>query len=337
MTVFACARCAAVVTGPLREVALPAHAHQGADGLRYMPVLMEARTFAVDPEPSGRPCRPWAEVGPQEAAALGLYAPVRYVCSGPPGAVLMAPGDTRAVALIPGEVDGCCAAGGGPNLACTGCGSVVAALTDDCYLWQRVWLDPLAVRRIPGGDEDEPDEGDGWRVPALPPVEPGGWWSDRWEASAGIALASVLAASGGEPVALPAGLVTEMFGRTLARLLPAGPQARRLALAGPGLDPRPDARIVLVPRHPRTGEPWRPPDGAVPAPLDAEVWTYLAHPPPLSMPRLPPGVERDDPLPLRPHRLFEPQYRLAVHHLARMAAVREPWLRAIHDRLGGFR
>ncbi|MFJ9693823.1 hypothetical protein [Kitasatospora sp. NPDC101183] len=331
MTVFACARCGAVVTGPLREVALPAHAHQERDGHRYMPVLMEPRTFAVDPEPWGPPWRPWAGLGEAEAAALGVFAPVPYVSLAAPGAVLMAPGDTRGTVLLPEELDGCCAAGGGPNLACAGCGAVVGSQTDDCYAWQTVWLDAPAVRRL--ASTNAPEE-DSWPGPTEP-VEPDGWWSDRWRASAGIALAHLLAASEGEPVALPAGLVTEMFGRALARLLPAGPPVRRLALAGPGLDPGAGAgaEILLVPRHPRTGEPWRPPGGAAPVPLDAGVWAHLARPPARSTPRLPPGVERDDPLPLRPMRLFEPQYRLTVDRLARMPAVREPWLRAIHDTL----
>ncbi|MFI6154854.1 hypothetical protein ACIBCA_19430 [Kitasatospora sp. NPDC051170] len=125
---------------------------------------MEARTFAVDPEPSGWP---WETVGPEGAAAHQPYVP-----SGPPGAVLMAPGDTRNTALIPAAVDVCRPPG----------------------------------RRLAGS---------------------------HWPAR---------------------------------------------------VSPRARAR-------------------------------------------------RDDPLPLRPYGLFEPQYRLTAGRLARMPAVREPWLRGIHDRL----
>ncbi|MFJ2863411.1 hypothetical protein [Kitasatospora sp. NPDC087314] len=76
--------------------------------------------------------------------------------------------------------------------------------------------------------------------------------------------------------------------------------------------------------------------GAVAVPLDAEVWTYLAFPEPTQAVRLPEGVERDDPLPLRPPSLFEPDRALLRHRLARLPAVLQPWLRAIHDRLGGY-
>ncbi|WP_316525807.1 hypothetical protein [Kitasatospora brasiliensis] len=70
----------------------------------------------------------------------------------------------------------------------------------------------------------------------------------------------------------------------------------------------------------------------MPVPPAAEVWTYLALPELRAVGRLPAGVERDDPLPLRPPHLFEPDRRLLLHRLARLPAVREPWLRAIHDR-----
>ncbi|MET8628004.1 hypothetical protein ABZW30_30405 [Kitasatospora sp. NPDC004669] len=49
------------------------------------------------------------------------------------------------------------------------------------------------------------------------------------------------------------------------------------------------------------------------------------------------GEKRDDPLPLRPYRLFEPDRHLLPHRLARLPAVRRPWLRAIYDRLGDGR
>ncbi|MFJ4184656.1 hypothetical protein [Kitasatospora sp. NPDC089509] len=332
MAVFACAGCGAELTAPVTEVALPPHAHRHG-GDRYLPPLLEPGTFAVDPEPSERPWRPWAAVTAAEAAAQGVYAPVDGLWSGPGGAVLLAPGDTRGTVLLPGECEGCCAAAGGPNLACERCGRTVGSRIDDCYHWQKVWLHPGAVRRLPVEGPARP-AGDGWAVPPLPPVKPGGWWSDRWRAAVGTALAEVLAASGGEPVAVAPGLLTETFGRTLHRLLPAGPPARTLRLAGPGLAPVPPTDLALVPRHPWTGAAWQPPAGPVTVPLDAGVWAYLAFPPPRLTTRLPAGEERDDPLPPHPYRLFEPAPDLLLHRLARLPAVRRPWLRAIYDRLG---
>ncbi|MFG2559328.1 hypothetical protein [Streptomyces sp. NPDC048496] len=47
--------------------------------------------------------------------------------------------------------------------------------------------------------------------------------------------------------------------------------------------------------------------------------------------RLPAAVERDDPLPPRPWRQLMVVHRVFFHTLARLPAVRQPWLRAIHD------
>ncbi|MFF4036803.1 hypothetical protein [Streptomyces sp. NPDC001816] len=45
---------------------------------------------------------------------------------------------------------------------------------------------------------------------------------------------------------------------------------------------------------------------------------------------LPRGVERDDPLPLRPGWTFWPDRDLLLYTLARLPAVREPWLRRLY-------
>ncbi|WEH12521.1 hypothetical protein [Streptomyces sp. VNUA24] len=47
---------------------------------------------------------------------------------------------------------------------------------------------------------------------------------------------------------------------------------------------------------------------------------------------LPPGVERDDPLPPHPSYPFRPSREAFRYTLARTPAVREPWPRAIYDR-----
>ncbi|MFJ2577204.1 hypothetical protein [Kitasatospora aureofaciens] len=44
------------------------------------------------------------------------------------------------------------------------------------------------------------------------------------------------------------------------------------------------------------------------------------------------GVERDDPLPPHPKWPLRPVDDAFFHTLARLPAVRRPWLRAIHDR-----
>lgn len=92
-------------------------------------------------------------------------------------------------------------------------------------------------------------------------------------------------------------LTADTFGHTLDALLPPGPPAKEVVLAGPGL-PATDADIALVPPHPLTGKAWEPSG----VPLAAEVWLRLAfHHEELPVPAtggLPDGVLRDDPLPL---------------------------------------
>ncbi|MFJ3926360.1 hypothetical protein [Streptomyces sp. NPDC090022] len=335
MFVFVCAGCGASLTIPLSQVALPVHAHQKYGNGIQLPVLMESGTFAVDPEPSG-----------------------------PPGAVVIAPGDAGGTVLIPNHRGGgyCCGLDGadGPNVACAECGLPVASRIDDCSLWQATWLAPNAVRRLPvDGARVEPLS---WsdvvaQGKSTPPYEPlatwgsrmaaGHWsnywwsWSPQWEAAAGRALAHLLAASEGQPVIVPDGLAGQVFQRTLDTLLPAGPQARRAVLAGPGLPaPSRDVPILLVPSHPQTGKTWTPADPAPHlVPLPSGVWRSLAFPgPDLPVPTsgvLPAGVLRDDfdpPAP-RPRRLFRADPDVFRHALVRLPAVRSPWLREILDNL----
>ncbi|MFE5485921.1 hypothetical protein [Streptomyces sp. NPDC056527] len=357
MFVFVCAGCGAELTASLSQVALPAHAHQKYGNGLQLPVLMESGTFAVDPEPWGPPWRRWEEIGPDEAVARGVHAPVYALSDGAPGAIVIAPGDTRDTRLIPERRGGaCCGLDGadGPNMACEACGLPVATRIDDCSLWQAVWLAPDRVRRLP---VDIADTGPlSWAelmavAKGTPPFEPvTTWgspagshrlwsWSPQWEAAAGRALAHLLVASEGRPVTVPDGLIGDVFQGAIDDLLPAGPSARRAVLAGPGR-PAPDegADILLVPTHPQTGQVWDPADSEAPGasaylvPLPVGVWLWLVSPEPdLPVPRSggrPDGVLRDDfdPPTSRPDHVFRVDAGAFRHTLVRLPAVRSSWL-----------
>ncbi|GAA1829380.1 hypothetical protein GCM10009682_55390 [Luedemannella flava] len=341
MTVFACSGCDTVLTAPVTRVALPVLAHHvHGNGVTSMGVLMEPGTFAVDPEHYGPPWRRWAEVGADEARARGLYAPVFSVSDGPSHAVVLAPGDVRGTVFIPERNDGfCCGLDGrdGPNLACVGCGRPVATRIDDCSLWQAVWVDPRAVHRL--DDVAGPPLAVAWEAvrqerAGTPPAEPSGLWSPLWEAAVGAALARILAASGGRPVTVPDGPVAETFRRSLDLLLPTDAPARSLVLAGPGL-PSVPTDLALVPRHPVTGETWVASRSADAVPLEYDVWRHLAFhhgrwPVPGAAP-MPDLAFREDPPPFAPTRPFRPDRSVFLRTLARLPAVREPWLRDVYD------
>lgn len=348
MDVFACARCGAALTVPVVQVALPVHAHQRYS-CELMPMLMARGTYAVDPEPSGAPWRRWEEVGPEQAAARGVFAPVFALSFGARGAVALALGDTRGTVLIPERCDGyCCGVDGrdGPNLACAQCGRPVATPLDDHAVWQAVWLDPTAVRRQ--SDAVPPPPPDSWDTlirdhPGVLPLEPDGWWSPVWSAAVGAAMAHLLVASDGVPVAVPDKRVAQVFGRALRVLLPQTRPERTMALAGPGLPSPAGADILLVPRHPQSGETWQPPAGSPTAeaavvPLSFDVWLHLAfrpdQPPLPATGRLPDRVLVDDYPWQAPAALpFHLDVCVLLGTLARLPEVRTPWLRAIYERL----
>ncbi|MEV6538115.1 hypothetical protein [Streptomyces sp. NPDC051665] len=303
---------------------------------------MEPATYAVDPQPIGPPWRLWKEVGAEEAARQGVFAPVYSVSFGARNKIVIAPGDSRSMTLILDKCEGYCRGvdgRAGPNLACEGCERAVATRLDDCGSWQTVWLEPDAVVRRPSGlpAGPPPDWGDLGRAEhRVPPVELDGSWSRRWEAAIGVALAHLVAVTDDRPVNLPDGPVAELLGHAVGRYLPAGPDARTVGLAGPGIrPPRPRPDILLVPRHPLTGASWRGDEGAV-VPLDSGVWAYLAHPgetsPTPATGGLPEGVLRDDyPLPSRPWCPLTPNHQAFEATLVRLPAVRDLRLRRYRD------
>ncbi|MCB5163923.1 hypothetical protein LG634_03610 [Streptomyces bambusae] len=362
MFVFVCTGCGAELTAPLDRVELPVHARQKYGNGLQLPVLMAPGTFAVEPEGWGAPWRGWHEVGPDEAAERGVFAPVPRLSDAPPGAVVIAPGEAHGTVLVPENRGSgyCCGldGAGGPNMACAACGVPVATRIDDCSLWQAVWLEPTAVRGLPvEGAEAAPLTwaevlAAGERVPPYGPVvswgdrpRPATWWSawsPQWEAAAGRALAHLLVASGGQPVAVPDGLAAEVFQPALDALLPTGPATRHAVLAGPDLPvPGAGADVLLVPTHPQTGETWAPAAAhtcAYRVPLPFGVWFALAFPqadlPDLPAGRLPAGVSRDEDQPLappRPHHPFQVDFGILQQTLVRLPAVRRPWLRDILD------
>ncbi|MFE7094222.1 hypothetical protein [Streptomyces erythrochromogenes] len=343
---FVCAGCGTELTAPVSRVALPVHSDYGA-WEQLHPPLMDPGTYALDPRPTGPPWRLWDDVGEDLAAEQGVYLPQHSVSFGPRGAVVIAPGDSRGMTLILEKCDGYCMGidgRDGPNLACEGCGRAVATRRDDCGLWQTVRLEPDEVRSVPSGAPAVPvptwDELD-LESYAVPPVELDASWSRRWEAAVPVALAHLVVACEGRPVELP-GPLAELVGDAVARYLPAGPPVLTARLAGPGTPmPRTGADVLVVPRHPVTGEPWRPPHGTAPVvPLDIAVWAHLVLPretsPLPATGTLPEGVLRDDyVLPPCTWRGFHPHGRAFRDTLAHLPDIRRPELRAYHDRYSG--
>ncbi|GAA1617726.1 hypothetical protein [Actinoplanes couchii] len=344
MTVFGCRTCGTALTVPVSEVVLPAHAsQQSTNGPGSLAPALEPGTFAVDPLPSGPPFRKWAELDPGEAESLGWYAPRLRVSDGPAGRVLLAPGDVRDTTLDPARAGeyGCCGLSGSePNMLCTGCGSLVASRVDDCGYPQAVWLDPSATQVIESGRGPHPlldwaDLVD--QCPGIPPTEPDGGWHPVWTATVAVALAHLLAGSGGGPIRYPDRQVAEILRPVLDRLLVGGPAApeRTLVLAGPGLPPA-DGDLILVPVHPQTGQWWPAPasssSSSRPIPLAWEAWRHLAldrvpKPALRSVPLLP------DALPEQlPDRRLPPDGQIFLTTLARLPEVRQPWLHTIYER-----
>ncbi|WP_223279835.1 hypothetical protein [Streptomyces sp. SDr-06] len=316
-------------------MALPVHL-AGTHWEELHPPLLESGSYAVDPAPYGPPWRQWDEVGACEAAKRGYFAPYGALPDGPPGSVLLAPGDMRATGLILERAGGYCRGidgRDGPNLACLGCDLPVGTRMDDCGCWQVVRLIAQEVVRLPAPPER----------PIMDWAEllaTGALWhrlSEYQDIPAGVALAHVVVAAGGAPVEAVPGPVAELFGRALGALPPAGGGVKRLGLGGPGFGES-ATDLVLVPVHPQTGEMWQPRGGAVPVPMDAALWAELAFPPHRArlpvVGGLPTGVERDDPLPPHPQCRWQPSRKAFRYTLARLPAVREPWLRAIHG--GGY-
>ncbi|MFB7912172.1 hypothetical protein ACFC1T_37650 [Kitasatospora sp. NPDC056076] len=285
MEVFECRACGTALTGPLTRVPYPVYAGLPFGNGVAMPVLMDPGTYAVDGDPARGP-RP----------------------------TVIAPGDAHGTALVQRrELGACCGIDGryGPNVTCAGCGRKVATRIDDCSLWQATWLEPSAVRPVPAGPDapiaDWHTVTDRWC--ATDPSDGDGNRSIRWDVEAAVTLAHLVHAADGAPLDLATGPLAQAFRPLLAQLPPpaAGPArpALRAALAGPGRPlPHRLPDLAVVPRHPRTGECWPPPPGVAAVPLAAGFWAALAFRDERELAPatggLPPGVERDDPLPPHP-------------------------------------
>lgn len=141
------------------------HGHPPCPALPVHPPLLEPATYAIDPQPTGPPWRLWEEVGADAAARQGVFAPVYRVSFGARNRIVIAPGDSRSMTLIPDKCEGYCQGvdgRAGPNLACDGCGRPVATRMDDCGMWQTVWLEPDAVIRRPVEGDRRTSPGTQW-------------------------------------------------------------------------------------------------------------------------------------------------------------------------------
>lgn len=264
MVVFECVACGAELTVPLTRVDRPDHErYEWGNSTSFTPPLLPDGTYAAQ------------------------------------GDFLVAPGDVRGLSWIAGRYEGdCCgvAEWAGPNLACA-CGRPVAARVDDCSRWQVVRFGPGAVRPVGDPDPVRPWEAFDWS--GVSPADGDLWWLRRVEIAAGVAVARVLDAAGDAPVSVPDGPLADVFRRSLDEWRPPGPGARTVALAGPGVAA--EADLVLVPRHPQTGEAWPVPGTSVP--ISAELWRLLVRDVRPFLPRT--GGQwashvRDYPLPPRP-------------------------------------
>ncbi|MFJ8961630.1 hypothetical protein ACIRG5_19785 [Lentzea sp. NPDC102401] len=267
MVVFECVACGAALTVPLTQVDRPDHEHYDwAYSTSFTPSLLPPGTYAAQ------------------------------------GDFLVGPGDARGLSWLDGRPEGwCCGVNGtDPNLVCA-CGQPVATRVDDCSRWQVVRFAPGAVRAA--GEPDPVRPWDAFDWDSAPLTEGELWWPRRVAIAAGVALARVLLASRESPVLAADGPVAGLFQRDLDAWRPPGPPPRTLALAGPGLTARAD--LLMVPRHPQTGEAWPVPGTAVP--VSAELWLWLANDKPPYLPRTGGQWEpylRHDPLPCRPRELW---------------------------------
>ncbi|MCX2951198.1 hypothetical protein [Lentzea sp. NEAU-D7] len=267
MVVFECVACGAALTVPLSQVDRPDHEHHAwANSTEFTPSLLPPGTYAAQ------------------------------------GDFLVGPGDVRGLFWVDEHPEGwCCGVNGSdPNLACA-CGQPVATRVDDCSWWQVVRFEPGAVRATGEPDPVRPWEAFGWD--SVPLTEGELWWPRRVGIAAGAALAGVLLAARNAPVLAAEGPVHDLFQSHLDAWRPPGPPPRTLALAGPGL--RAQADLLMVPRHPQTGEPWPVPGTRVP--ISAELWLWLANDKPPYLPRTGGQWERyfrHDPLPCRPGELW---------------------------------
>lgn len=153
---FRCAGCGAVLSLPVRRVAMPAQPHWSLlSHHRVNPPLLEPGAYAVDE----------AEYGGDRVT----------------GTFVLSPGDVRGTRFVHEWVlTGCWSlAGGRPSMACEGCGAMVASRTDDCHVAQEARFYPdMVTREACGSDPHDVPEpfalGADWDE-AAPDTRKAGW------------------------------------------------------------------------------------------------------------------------------------------------------------------
>ncbi|MEU9477201.1 hypothetical protein [Streptomyces sp. NPDC048191] len=127
--------------------------HDGRDGARQAPSTVPRGTYAVDPEPSGRPYVPHPDPEWTGAALADPDGPGFLMSAGPRDTLVVHPADAAGRrSANPGvRSTGCCSLpeGDGPDRVCAGCGAGAASWSDSCTGPYEIHFLPDAVRVVP--------------------------------------------------------------------------------------------------------------------------------------------------------------------------------------------
>ncbi|MGW0933050.1 hypothetical protein [Streptomyces sp. NPDC002644] len=160
ITVFACAACGAVLTGPLERLPAvpeaPDYAWWEAEEMGPSPATVPSGCYAIETEPYGPPLVV-AEVPGPVMPRHGTHYNIDgqpLVSQGPRGNIIINPDDCHGLTTRHASA-ACCGAtpDGGLNQVCA-CGRLVATLCSDCCLPYELHLSPDHVRALPFPDPD---------------------------------------------------------------------------------------------------------------------------------------------------------------------------------------